>query len=92
MTTADENDHIDDMPDNDPPMARTVKIERDKKEKDLAFVTIEITTPETTTNFDIAVDANATGTMADAEQAAYRKLVKHLEGAKELAQSQILRP
>jgi hypothetical protein len=73
--------------DDEPATVRTVNIQRDKEEGEWASVEIEVKTSVTTTTFDIAVEVNESGTLGDAEQAAYRKLVKHLEEAKELAQS-----
>jgi hypothetical protein len=78
--------------DDAPPTVRTVKIERDAKEEELAFVKIKVQTSVTMTTFEFGVDVKASGTMGDAEQAAYRMLVKHLDEAKELAQSLILTP
>jgi hypothetical protein len=92
--SASQRGEIDDsFPyDKGPPTVRTVKIRRDKEEGELAFVEIEVKTSLTTTTFDMTVDVKMNGTMGAAEQAAYRKLVKHLEEAKELAQSLIARP
>ena len=89
--SAPQREEIDDY-DNGPPTVRTVKIRRDKEEGERAFVEIEVKTSLTTTAFDITVDVKMNGTMGGAEQAAYRKLVKHLEEAKELAQSLISKP
>jgi hypothetical protein len=69
------------------PTVRTLNIQRDKEEGEWVSVEIEVKTSVTTTTFDIAVEVNESGTLGDAEQTAYRKLVKHLEEAKELAQS-----
>ena len=100
MPTASENgkqatqpveiDNLFPLSDDGPPTVQTVKIERDTKEEELAFVEIKVQTSVTITTFEFGVDVKASGTMGDAEQAAYRKLVKHLEEAKELAQSVIL--